>query len=85
LFVDNEPAITTMLKMALEHAGFSIDVFNDPENKLAAKHGDKVETLCKEEGNEEVANRLLTVMQNSRSKRYDPSGLKDMLADCKQI
>jgi CheY-like chemotaxis protein len=30
LFVDNEPDITTMLKMALEHAGFSIDVFNDP-------------------------------------------------------
>lgn len=30
LFVDNEPDITTMLKMALERAGFSIDVFNDP-------------------------------------------------------
>jgi CheY-like chemotaxis protein len=30
LFVDNEPDITTMLKKALEHAGFSIDVFNDP-------------------------------------------------------
>ncbi len=30
LFVDNEPDITTMLKMALENAGFSIGVFNDP-------------------------------------------------------
>ena len=30
MFVDNEPDITTMLKMALERAGFSIDVFNDP-------------------------------------------------------
>jgi CheY-like chemotaxis protein len=30
LFVDNEPDITTMLKMALEYAGFSVDVFNDP-------------------------------------------------------
>ena len=30
LFVDNEPDLTTMLKMVLEHAGFSIDVFNDP-------------------------------------------------------
>jgi DNA-binding response OmpR family regulator len=30
LFVDNEPDITTMLKMSLEHAGFSVDLFNDP-------------------------------------------------------
>jgi DNA-binding response OmpR family regulator len=30
LFVDNEPDITTMLKMALERAGFIIDIFNDP-------------------------------------------------------
>jgi DNA-binding response OmpR family regulator len=37
LFVDNEPDITTMLKMALERAGFSIDVFNDP--LLALKNG----------------------------------------------
>jgi two-component system response regulator VanR len=29
LFVDNEPDITTMLKMALERAGFSTEVFND--------------------------------------------------------
>lgn len=37
------------------------------------KRSDKVETLGKEEGNKEVANRLLTVMQKSRSKRYDPN------------
>jgi CheY-like chemotaxis protein len=30
LFVDNEPDTTAMLKMALEYAGFSVDVFNDP-------------------------------------------------------
>jgi DNA-binding response OmpR family regulator len=30
LFVDNEPDMTTMLKMALEWVGFSIDTFNDP-------------------------------------------------------
>jgi CheY-like chemotaxis protein len=30
LFVDNEPDMTAMLKMALEYAGFSVDVFNDP-------------------------------------------------------
>jgi DNA-binding response OmpR family regulator len=30
LFVDNEPDMTTMLKMALERAGFTIDTFNDP-------------------------------------------------------
>jgi CRISPR-associated protein Cst1 len=43
-------------------------------DKLAlAKRADKVETLGKEEGNKEVANRLFTVMQNSRSKRYDPN------------
>ena len=30
LFVDNEPGMTTMLKMALERVGFLIDTFNDP-------------------------------------------------------
>jgi DNA-binding response OmpR family regulator len=30
LFVDDEPDMTTMLTMALEYAGFSVDVFNDP-------------------------------------------------------
>ena len=30
LFVDNEPDMTAMLKMASEYAGFSVDVFNDP-------------------------------------------------------
>jgi DNA-binding response OmpR family regulator len=30
LAVDNEPDMTTILKMALEHEGFSIDTFNDP-------------------------------------------------------
>jgi DNA-binding response OmpR family regulator len=30
LFVDNEPDMTTMLKMALERIGFLIDTFNDP-------------------------------------------------------
>ncbi len=30
LFVDNEPDMTALLKMALEYTGFSIEVFNDP-------------------------------------------------------
>jgi two-component system catabolic regulation response regulator CreB/two-component system response regulator ChvI len=30
LFVDDEPDMTTMLRMALERVGFSIDIFNDP-------------------------------------------------------
>ena len=30
LFVDDEPDMTTLLKMALKYAGFSVDVFNDP-------------------------------------------------------
>jgi hypothetical protein len=50
------------------------DLTSYVENRLAlAKRTDKVETLGKEEGNKEVANRLLTVVQKSRSKRYDPN------------
>jgi len=30
LYVDDEPDMTTMLKMALEHVGFAVVVFNDP-------------------------------------------------------
>jgi DNA-binding response OmpR family regulator len=30
LFADDEPDITTMLKMALERVGFSVDTFNNP-------------------------------------------------------
>jgi two-component system OmpR family response regulator len=30
LAVDDEPDMTTMLKMALERVGFTIDIFNDP-------------------------------------------------------
>jgi DNA-binding response OmpR family regulator len=30
LFVDNEPDMTAMLKMAIGRAGFTIDIFNDP-------------------------------------------------------
>ena len=30
MYVDDEPDMTDMLKMALEHAGFSVDIFNDP-------------------------------------------------------
>lgn len=30
LYVDDEPDMTTMLKMALERAGFTVDTFNDP-------------------------------------------------------
>jgi DNA-binding response OmpR family regulator len=30
LAVDNEPDMTTILKMALEREGFSVDTFNDP-------------------------------------------------------
>lgn len=44
------------------------------QNRLAlTKSTEKVETLGKEEGNKEVANRLLAVMQSSRSRRYDPN------------
>jgi DNA-binding response OmpR family regulator len=34
LFVDDEPDLTTMLKIALEGVGFSIDIFNDPAMAL---------------------------------------------------
>jgi hypothetical protein len=48
------------------------DLTSAIEDRLAlARRAAKVETLGKEEGNKEVANRLLTVMQNS--KRYDPN------------
>jgi DNA-binding response OmpR family regulator len=30
LFVDNEPDMTTILKMALGRAGFTVDIFNNP-------------------------------------------------------
>jgi DNA-binding response OmpR family regulator len=30
LYVDDEPDMTNMLKMALERAGFIVDIFNDP-------------------------------------------------------
>jgi CheY-like chemotaxis protein len=30
LFVDDEPDMTTILKMALKRIGFGIDIFNDP-------------------------------------------------------
>jgi DNA-binding response OmpR family regulator len=30
LFVDDEPDMTIMLKIALERIGFTIDIFNDP-------------------------------------------------------
>jgi DNA-binding response OmpR family regulator len=30
LYVDDEPDMTTMLKMALERSGFTVDIFNDP-------------------------------------------------------
>ena len=30
LFVDDEPDMTIMLKIALERVGFTIDIFNDP-------------------------------------------------------
>lgn len=44
------------------------------EDRLSlTKRADKVETLGKEEGNKEVAIRLLTVVQSSRSRRYDPN------------
>ncbi len=34
--VDDETDITTVLKRGLEHHGFSVDVFNDPEAALAS-------------------------------------------------
>ena len=30
LCVDNEPEISLLLEITLEHAGFGIDIFNDP-------------------------------------------------------
>lgn len=33
--VDDEPDITTVLKRGLEHHGFAVDVFNDPQAALA--------------------------------------------------
>ena len=32
--VDDEPDITTVLKKGLEHHGFAVDVFNDPQAAL---------------------------------------------------
>jgi DNA-binding response OmpR family regulator len=34
--VDDEPDITTVLKRGLEHHGFAVDVFNDPQAALAS-------------------------------------------------
>jgi two-component system, OmpR family, response regulator ChvI len=34
--VDDEPDITTVLKKGLEHHGFAVDVFNDPQAALAS-------------------------------------------------
>lgn len=34
--VDDEPDITTVLKRGLEHHGFSVDVFNDPQAALSS-------------------------------------------------
>jgi DNA-binding response OmpR family regulator len=34
--VDDEPDITTVLKKGLEHRGFAVDVFNDPQAALAS-------------------------------------------------
>lgn len=34
--VDNEPDITAVLKKGLEHHGFAVDVFNDPQAALAS-------------------------------------------------
>lgn len=33
--VDDEPDITTVLRRGLEHHGFAVDVFNDPQAALA--------------------------------------------------
>jgi DNA-binding response OmpR family regulator len=34
LFVDDEPDMTAMLKMALGGVGFTVDIFNDPVRVL---------------------------------------------------
>jgi len=34
--IDDEPDITTVLKRGLEHDGFAVDVFNDPQAALAS-------------------------------------------------
>jgi len=34
--VDDEPDITTVLKKGLEHHGFAVEIFNDPQAALAS-------------------------------------------------
>lgn len=34
--IDDEPDITTVLKRGLEHNGFAVDVFNDPQAALGS-------------------------------------------------
>jgi DNA-binding response OmpR family regulator len=34
--IDDEPDITTVLKRGLEHNGFAVDAFNDPQTALAS-------------------------------------------------
>ena len=36
LFVDDEPDLTSLLEIALEHAGFNVVTFNDPS--IALEH-----------------------------------------------
>jgi DNA-binding response OmpR family regulator len=35
LLVDDEPGITSTLKLGLEHHGYQVDAFNDPKKALA--------------------------------------------------
>jgi hypothetical protein len=50
------------------------DLTSEVGKRLAlSKSANKVETIGKDEGNREVAKRLLAVMRKSRSKKYDPN------------
>jgi DNA-binding response OmpR family regulator len=35
LAIDNEPDLTMLCRMALEHYGFEVDTFNDPQEALS--------------------------------------------------
>jgi two-component system, OmpR family, response regulator ChvI len=41
LLVDDEPGITSTLKLGLEHHGYQVDAFNDPEKALAEFEADR--------------------------------------------
>jgi DNA-binding response OmpR family regulator len=41
MLVDDEPGITSTLKLGLEHHGYQVDAFNDPKRALAEFEADR--------------------------------------------